>query len=320
MTAQLNRESDDRGPRIDPALRVLRIAALLAMAGAVIWLCWNLVAPFVSGFTWGLTIAVVCAPLRNWLFRRMRHGPATILIIGAVLLLIAVPLSLVLGQFFQELVRAQESVGAWLHAENWKQSISQHRLFGPLWNWADREIGIASLAQQGTASLTRFIAPTVMKSAGFFAQSGVALFALFFFLRDQEVFLAALRRALPFSDGQTDFFMERISAAVRSAVYGRLFAGLLQGALGGVVFAIVGLPAPVFWGALMAFLSILPLLGAPVVWIPACLFLVFDDHWVKALIVAVWGVAVINPVDNILYPILVGGKLGLHPLALFVAF
>jgi predicted PurR-regulated permease PerM len=87
-----------------------------------------------------------------------------------------------------------------------------------------------------------------------------------------------------------------------------------------VIFAIVGLPAPVFWGAIMSLLSMLPFLGSFVVWVPACAFLLLSGHWVPALIVAVWGIAVINPIDNFLYPILVGARLSIHPLVLFLAF
>ena len=70
----------------------------------------------------------------------------------------------------------------------------------------------------------------------------------------------------------------------------------------------------------MSFFSVLPVLGAFVVWIPACVFLLVSGHWIAALCVAIWGVAIINPVDNLLYPMLVGARLGLHPLILFIAF
>jgi predicted PurR-regulated permease PerM len=70
----------------------------------------------------------------------------------------------------------------------------------------------------------------------------------------------------------------------------------------------------------MSLLSILPVLGAFVVWVPASVFLLVGGHWIRAVIVAVWGLAVIHPVDNVLYPVLVGARLGMHPLVLFVAF
>ena len=87
-----------------------------------------------------------------------------------------------------------------------------------------------------------------------------------------------------------------------------------------MVFWFVGLPAPVFWGSLMAVLSILPVVGAFIVWAPAAVFLLMTGAWGQAIGVVLWGVLVIHPVDNILYPILVGERLGLHALVLFVAF
>jgi len=320
MIAQTNPRLVIRAQQSDRSSAILRMASLAVIAIAVAYLCWNLIAPFISGFTWGLTIAIVCAPLRKSLFRWMPPLSATLLIIVAAILLMTVPLALALNVLVKELSGAQASLNIWLRADDWQPWISRHRVLGPLWAWADREMDFGAAAQQAAGALARLIAPAVVKSASFLSQAGVALLALFFFLRDQEVFLTALRRVLPLSARETEFFIERVSTAVRSSVYGRLLVGLLQGALGGVAFALVGLPAPVFWGVVTAFFSILPVLGAPVVWVPAGLLLFMTGHWIKGCVVAAWGIAVIHPVDNLLYPVLVGGRLGLHPLALFVAF
>jgi predicted PurR-regulated permease PerM len=304
----------------DATLRVLRTVALAVLTVLAIYLCWKLSAPFLNAFTWGFTLTVVCAPLRKWLFARLPRLPATVLIMALVIVVIAVPLTFVLRQLLQESLKAQSWVLNSMPADGWRGVIAANRWLGPLWTWADRQLDLSQIAQQMAAAIARWIAPAVARSVSVISQTGAALLAFFFFLRDEETVLAAVGRALPLSPSETDRLFARVATTIRIAVYGRVFIGFLQGFLGGVIFALVGLPAPVFWGAIMSFLSVLPFLGAFVVWVPASAILLLSGHWISALIVAVWGIAVIHPIDNFLYPILVGARLGIHPLVLFLAF
>jgi predicted PurR-regulated permease PerM len=237
-----------------------------------------------------------------------------------VIVVIAAPLSFVLRQLLQESLKAQAWVLNSMQADGWRGVIAANRWFGPLWSWADQQFDLSQIAQQIAATIARWIAPAVAHSVSVISQTGAALLAFFFFLRDEEIVLAGVSRALPLSPPETDRLFARVSTTIRTAVYGRVFIGFLQGFLGGVIFAIVGLPAPVFWGAIMSFLSVLPFLGAFVVWVPASAYLLVTGHWVSALIVVIWGFLVIHPVDNFLYPVLVGARIGMHPLVLFLAF
>jgi predicted PurR-regulated permease PerM len=304
----------------DTTVRVLRPLVLTALTALAIYLCWKLAAPFLNAFTWALTLAVACDPLRKWLFARLPRLPATLLIMTVVIFVVALPVTLLSRQLLLESVRAQTLLQKSLQSEDWRAAIAAHKWLGQTWVWADQQLDLSQMTQQLASAIARSIAPAVARSVGVISQAGAALLAFFFFLRDKEIAVAAIRRMLPLADSETDVLFTRISSAVQSAIYGRLFIGFLQGCLGGVIFALVGLPAPVFWGAVMSLLSTLPVLGAFVVWVPAGAFLLADGHWLRALIVLVWGLAVIHPIDNLLYPALVGARLGLHPLVLFVAF
>ena len=92
---------------------------------------------------------------------------------------------------------------------------------------------------------------------------------------------------------------------------------MIQGILGGILFFIVGIPSAIFWGAVMAFLSIIPFIGAFIVYIPAGIILIIGGHYVAGLIVITVGVLVISQIDNILRPYLISGKTHIHPLLLF---
>ena len=246
--------------------------------------------------------------------------PATLLILTLVLVVIAAPVSFILRQLLQESLQAQSSLKQSLNTDAWRSNVATQRWLGPLWTWADQQLDLNEVARQIAGTTARWAASILAHSVSAVSQFGIALLAFFYFVRDQAIVLAAVRRMLPLAPGEVDLLETRISVAVRSAVYGRLAVGLLQGFLGGVIFALAGLPAPVFWGSVMSVLSTLPVLGAFVVWVPGAAFLLMDGHWVRALIVVIWGLAVIHPVDNMLYPVLAGARMGLHPLVLFVAF
>jgi predicted PurR-regulated permease PerM len=142
---------------------------------------------------------------------------------------------------------------------------------------------------------------------------------LFYFLRDRRLALASALDLLPLSGAELTQVTSRVVDTIHATFYGTLVCAAVQGALGGVMFLWLGLPAPLFWGVIMALLAIVPVFGAFVIWIPAAAFLALDGHWVQALILTAWGSIVIAGIDNVLYPILVGNRLRLHTVAAFVA-
>jgi predicted PurR-regulated permease PerM len=100
-------------------------------------------------------------------------------------------------------------------------------------------------------------------------------------------------------------------------MYGGVVVALLQGLLGGILFAIFGIASPVFWGAVMALLSIIPFVGAFIIYIPAGLILIFNGSYISGILVIAIGTVVVSQVDNIVRPLLVSGKTEMHPLLLF---
>jgi predicted PurR-regulated permease PerM len=145
------------------------------------------------------------------------------------------------------------------------------------------------------------------------------LFVLFFLLRDRHRGLAALRSVVPLSEAEADKIFRRVADTIHATVFGTLLVAAVQGALGGLMFWWLGLPAPLLWGLIMGLLAIVPVLGAFVIWVPAALFLALQGDWGKALILTAWGAFVIGLIDNLLYPIFVGKKLRLHTALVFIA-
>jgi len=147
----------------------------------------------------------------------------------------------------------------------------------------------------------------------------ITLFLLFFFFRDRKPALRALRHLVPLSRNESDEVFTRVEDTIFATLYGSVVVAFIQGALGGLIFSLLDLPAPLFWGVVMGLLAIVPMLGTFVIWLPAAMFLAIQGEWGKALILVAWGAIVIALVDNLVYPLLVGKRLRLHAALVFIA-
>ena len=148
-------------------------------------------------------------------------------------------------------------------------------------------------------------------------QVTVALFALFFLFRDQDAVLKTVRSYMPMSDGETTYFFEELRRMTHATIFGNVVVALVQGALGGLMFALLGIPAALLWAVAMALLSLVPNAGAFLIWLPAAVFLAVQGAWGKAIFLTAWGVLVVGTIDNLLYPMLVGKDTRVHTLAVF---
>jgi predicted PurR-regulated permease PerM len=300
-----------------------RIATLLFYATVLLlaYLLYLLFKPFLTPLAW----AAILAALFHTPYRRMeiRWGKAwaATASTAVVAVVIVVPVLLVTTAFIQEATLAIRSVDLSVQTEGFARiqriwmRIQASRLGGNLGNLED-------LIQQGTA----WIASLVAEQAGAVLRNlviiivnlVVMLFAVFFFFRDGDEIMAALRRALPFESEQSERMIAQAGELIHASVIAGFIVASLQGALGGMTFALLGLSAPVFWGVVMAFFSLLPI-GAGIVWLPAALWLLLTGSVGRGVTLVVVGIAVIGLVDNFLRPALLSGRTQLNGLLIFVS-
>jgi predicted PurR-regulated permease PerM len=140
----------------------------------------------------------------------------------------------------------------------------------------------------------------------FALQLFVFLYALFFFLLDGPVILRAILCYVPLAPGQRQELLERFVSVTRAAVRGSLLIGLIQGCLAGLAFWVAGVPGPAFWGTVMIVLSILPVIGSAIVWVPAVIYLFMAGKTVAGIALLAWCATVVSTIDNILRPRLMG--------------
>jgi predicted PurR-regulated permease PerM len=175
---------------------------------------------------------------------------------------------------------------------------------------APYETQIYAKIGEWTSLVGQFLFKTVTMAtrgtASFLLDLFVMLYAMFFFLRDGHGILSQILYYVPLHTEDELRMVEKFVSVTRATIKGSLVIGILQGSLAGGAFALAGVPAAAFWGTVMAVLSIIPGLGTALVWVPAAAWLYLSGETVEAIGLAVWCIAVVGMVDNIVRPSLVG--------------
>ncbi len=145
----------------------------------------------------------------------------------------------------------------------------------------------------------------------------IFLYTVFFFLRDGRSLLETILYYLPLSDADQQRLLDKFLSVTRATIKGTMIVGVVQGTLAGLALHIAGIESALFWGTMMTVLSVVPVLGPPLVWVPAAISLAFVGHYPQALGVLLFCSIVVGQIDNILRPILIGRDTQLHELFIF---
>lgn len=291
--------------------RAFFVALLLMITLAFLWLIRGLLQPIF----WAIALGIVVYPLHARLVPRVnnREGLAAGLSMLAVVVVVILPLIGVAAAVTREGAALYQSLNTGdmgletIYAramETMPQIASLLERFGIDPTRLESQLSEAAVAA-GRLVATRALSlgqDTLRVTVFFF----LTLYLLFFFLRDGQRLLEGLVRALPLGDARERLLLGRFAEVSRATIKGTLVVGIVQGTIGGITFALLGIGAPVLWGVVMALLSILPAVGAALVWLPAAILLMIGGQVVGGVILVLVGVFGIGLVDNVLRPVLVG--------------
>lgn len=257
---------------------------------------------------------------------RLPSGVAAVFVIVAAVLVIGLPILGLLGVVAKEALEVSEQIRPWI-----KELMSDDTPFaGRLPDWlpyADtiepyRETILSKTAEVGSASgkwLVGSLSTVTQGTVGFLLGIFVLLYAMFFFFIDGQRLLDSFKAHLPLADGDWELILDRGMAVTRASLKSILVIGAIQGILIGLALWAAGIQGAIFWGTLVLILSAIPGLGAPIIWVPAAiyLFLIGEVGWGIGMIV--WGAVVVGLVDNILRPLIVGRETKLSDVLILVA-
>jgi predicted PurR-regulated permease PerM len=303
--------------RADSVSRVLMWGGL-ALLG---YLVYRIIEPFLIALLWAGVLAVVFHPLYVRFTKSMRPGRAAGLTTLVAMLVVVVPTVLIVSAFVREAIDATNVLQTTLNQGRFPRL---DRMWGtlteriPALQQIDL-IGLAVQAVQRAASFAVSQGGAVLRDvATGVLQLLLALFAMFFFLRDSDDLLLTIRRLIPMEEQSREELIARTQDLISAGVTSAGLVAAVQGFLGGVLFAAMGIEAPVFWGVVMGFLCLLPL-GAAVVWAPAALFMMASGEVSRGLILAALGFGIVSGADNVLRPMLLSGRAGMNGLVIFLS-
>lgn len=293
----------------------------LAVGGiAGILLCALIAWPFLGAITWALTLAVLFLPLQVRIERVIRHANiAALLTTTIVIVVVVVPAVFVVERLITEAASGILALQARVESGELQALLDSRPSLAPLGHWIDRQFDLPSMMASIATWLSNIGATFVKGSLLQVVEAFITFYLLFYFLRDRQAAKTMIKTWLPLTTSEADHLFRRVAETVHATVYGTLAVAAVQGSLGGLMFWMLGLPTPLLWGLVMGLLSIVPVLGAFIIWIPAALLLMLEGSWARALILAVWGGVVVGGIDNVLRPMFVGNRLRLHTIPAFIS-
>lgn len=300
----------------------LQLVVLLGLAAGALYLVGLLLAPFMPALVTSAIVAALVYPayrrFENWLGHPNIAAFIGTVVVFFLLLVPLVALSLVLVdqvRFGVEWV-AQESAGLFASGgriRGWLEAAAGYL-------GLDAQDFTRQLSSQAQAVLSTLAGRTLnflSGLAGWLLQGAMAMFTLFYLLRDGERMADSIEWLVPLDPENTKQLVTRARDVTYATVYGHVAVAVVQGILGGLIFWILGVPASALWGTLMGVMSLLPAIGPPLVWLPAAAILVYTGEVADGLILLAFGTLVISTVDNLLRAYLVSGRAHLHPLVVF---
>ena len=285
--------------------------------------------PFLKPLLLGAMLAGLCRPLYRGLTRifggRPSLGAALTLLI--LFLLVVGPISAFVGLVISQALAVSEQAIPWV-----QQHFGAASTFN-MHDWLVQRFPAVAPYVPEQAKILENVG-TAAKSAGGFLVAGasrmtagtaafvldlfVMLYAMFFFLRDGHKILEKIFYYTPLNHEDEARLLQLFTSITRATIKGTLVIGMIQGALAGAGFWVAGLDGAAFWGTMMAILSVVPGIGAALIWVPAVIYLYITGQAMTATLLLAWCAAVVGTVDNILRPVLVGKDAKMPDLLILV--
>ena len=310
----------DQSNRVE---RVLKWSIFFSATGLVVYLCLLILHPFLNVIAWSTVLAITCYPFHQRLVRKT-GGRALSALISSVLVVLGfvIPLLLIAGVAVNQFRTLVERLKEGFQSHN--AAFGQAALaFDSLTRFGLDRGAIIEWARQHTSDLASMAGQYTLSIAGSVTSGVVSfvfiIFALFLLLRDGEIMVTRVVDLLPFDRTRSEALLFRIRDAVHAGVSGVVVIALIQGALCGAMFWVLGIPWAALWGILTVLSSTIPVIGAAAVWLPGTVYLMLTRQWPQAIVLAVWGAAVVSTIDNFLRPRLVAGRVGLSETVMFFA-
>lgn len=305
------------------ALEWMRLLVLISLTVILIGLSISLALPFLPAITWAVALAILAWPVHRWIGGKIGRGRLAAGLSSTIVATVIVGTGLfityqIAGETASVAKRLRE--GSAESGEIWKKAASIP-VVGPALVWLERvgldvQAGAHAMVESYARNMSGFAQGSIMAAVQFL----LAMFILFYLFRDRDEFLGGLRDLLPLSKGESDLLMSRAADSVHATLYATVVTSVIDSVAFGLTFWMTGVPAPVLWSVIMFLLSLLPVLGAGLIWVPATVYLAMNGNWLGVGGLVVVGVVTAVYVDNLVYAQLAGDRMRMHNVPVLIAF
>ncbi len=287
------------------------LAVLLLLA---LYLFYQIIAPFLHTILIAMVLAVIFSPvfLRAMDLCKGRRNLAAMMTVGLIVFVILLPLAFVLVALVEQGAQSLKGISQWVSQNGLDKLLDSHHMSKYL-DWLEIQLPfikvddidfqsrIIAFSQSFTETLLGMSTIFVRNATEFFLKFLLMIFILFYFLRDGIDMVSYLRYLSPLREEQEDSIIDSFNRVSKGVLMGCLLVAILQGLVGGLGLAMVGIPG-IFWGAMMAFAALIPVLGTGLVWVPAVCYLLLVGDWKSALFLAGWCGIIVVGIDTFLRP------------------
>lgn len=300
-----------------------RWVAILALTAIALYLCWLMLRPFIDVLGWAAVLVIVFYPIHKRLAARIRRpGLSALASSSLVLIVFVVPLTFVIAALANELTGAAQNLPAQVAAFLENQAPLTRKISGWLHNRLlvdtarSQTFIVEQLNNAGAALLGQSMGLIGGIIGGIF-KTFFVIFTMYYLFRDGDKFVRALPEVLPFEQSQSEVLINRVNEVVGAGVYGVVSIAMIQGLLSGLAFWVLGVPSPILWAVVTAFICMIPIAGSFFVWLPASIYLIMSAQWARGVGLILWGALVVSTIDNFLRPRLIKNQTKLHELFIF---
>jgi predicted PurR-regulated permease PerM len=280
----------------------------------------------IRGFLMAILLAAIFSslaqPLYKWISHRVkgRKNFASMITIVIIFLIFFIPIGVLLGLVANEAVKMSSNVKPWIdNLINQPNALEKLTQYYPQLNFLHSYHNIilekaGELVGKISNTLVSGVSSVTFRTLNFIFQFFLFFYATFFFLSDGSNMLKKMVSYIPLSESSINRILDRFTSVSRASIKGTLVIGIIQGVLQGTAFAVMGIESAIFWGTVMVFASIIPVVGTALVWFPAVIILALTGHMVKAVILMIFCSLVVGSIDNLMRPWLVGRDTEMHEL------
>jgi len=279
------------------------------------------VKPFLYTIFWAAVLATIFHPLYQRINKRLKsENLSAIATLALATIIILVPLSTIGTLVVGEAIDGYTALNN--HQGQISETLASINNFLHTNRYVTRFNINDAVISQRLDDFSRNAVTFIYETAKAFTQNSLEfiglfilmLYTLFYFIRDGESLLNKATYLFPIGDRYEHLLYKKFKSATNASIKGTIAVSAIQGILGGILFAITGVPSPLIWGIIMAAFAVIPVTGTFIVWLPAGLFMLYAGHIWQGIVILVVGTVLISTIDNVLRPILVGKDLKMHPV------